>query len=43
GVTIKFSPYCGKYIHHCHILEHEDDDMMRPFVVVPKWIPHHEH
>jgi FtsP/CotA-like multicopper oxidase with cupredoxin domain len=20
--------------HHCHILEHEDHDMMRPFVVV---------
>ncbi len=43
GVTIKFSPYCGKYMYHCHILEHEDDDMMRPFVIVPKWIPHHEH
>lgn len=23
------------YAHHCHILEHEDNDMMRPFVVVP--------
>ena len=23
------------YVHHCHILEHEDNDMMRPFVVVP--------
>jgi spore coat protein A, manganese oxidase len=22
------------YVHHCHILEHEDNDMMRPFVVV---------
>ena len=22
------------YVHHCHILEHEDNDMMRPFTVV---------
>ncbi len=25
-----------RYVHHCHMLEHEDNDMMRPFdVVVP--------
>jgi spore coat protein A len=24
-----------RYVHHCHIVEHEDNDMMRPFVVVP--------
>jgi spore coat protein A, manganese oxidase len=23
------------YVHHCHIVEHEDNDMMRPFVVEP--------
>jgi spore coat protein A len=23
-----------KYVYHCHILEHEDNDMMRPFDVV---------
>ena len=23
------------YVHHCHIVEHEDNDMMRPFVVMP--------
>jgi len=23
----------GKYVWHCHILEHEDNEMMRPFVV----------
>jgi len=23
------------YVHHCHILEHEDNDMMRPFIVTP--------
>jgi spore coat protein A len=22
-----------KYVHHCHIVEHEDNDMMRPFIV----------
>jgi spore coat protein A, manganese oxidase len=24
-----------KYVYHCHIVEHEDNDMMRPFTVVP--------
>ena len=24
-----------RYVHHCHIVEHEDNEMMRPFVVVP--------
>ena len=24
------------YVHHCHILEHEDNDMMQPFTVVPE-------
>jgi spore coat protein A len=23
------------YVHHCHIVEHEDNDMMRPYTVVP--------
>lgn len=26
----------GKYVWHCHILEHEDNEMMRPFEVVVK-------
>jgi FtsP/CotA-like multicopper oxidase with cupredoxin domain len=25
----------GRYVWHCHILEHEDNDMMRPLVVAP--------
>jgi FtsP/CotA-like multicopper oxidase with cupredoxin domain len=41
GVAMKFSPFSGRYMYHCHILEHEDHDMMRPFTVVPKGIPHH--
>jgi spore coat protein A len=24
----------GNYVYHCHILEHEENDMMRPFEVV---------
>ena len=24
----------GGYVWHCHILEHEDNDMMRPYDVV---------
>jgi FtsP/CotA-like multicopper oxidase with cupredoxin domain len=23
----------GRYVYHCHVLEHEDTEMMRPFVV----------
>ncbi len=23
------------YVYHCHIIEHEDNDMMRPFTVMP--------
>jgi spore coat protein A len=34
-VAAQFSPYAGKYMYHCHILEHEDLEMMRPYVVVP--------
>jgi spore coat protein A len=25
----------GSWVYHCHILEHEENDMMRPFEVVP--------
>ncbi|HEY2420992.1 MAG TPA: multicopper oxidase domain-containing protein, partial [Neobacillus sp.] len=30
-----FFPYTGQYVWHCHMLEHEDYEMMRPFRVVP--------
>ena len=30
----RFTDYAGRYVWHCHILEHEDNDMMRPYVVV---------
>jgi FtsP/CotA-like multicopper oxidase with cupredoxin domain len=25
----------GLYVWHCHILEHEDNEMMRPYIVRP--------
>jgi len=28
-------PLAGLYVWHCHILEHEDNEMMRPYVVSP--------
>ena len=34
-IIVKFGPYPGYYVYHCHILEHEDMDMMRPFQIVP--------
>jgi spore coat protein A len=33
-VIMKFEGYPGKYLYHCHILEHEANDMMRPFEVI---------
>jgi spore coat protein A len=33
-VIMRFEGYTGKYLYHCHILEHEANDMMRPFEVV---------
>jgi FtsP/CotA-like multicopper oxidase with cupredoxin domain len=34
-ILVRFDVFCGRYMYHCHILEHEDHDMMRPFVVMP--------
>jgi spore coat protein A, manganese oxidase len=33
-IIVPFDGYTGKYVWHCHILEHEDNEMMRPFEVV---------
>ncbi|MBT2634511.1 multicopper oxidase family protein [Bacillus sp. ISL-26] len=32
-IAAVFGPYSGRYVWHCHILEHEDYDMMRPMDV----------
>jgi spore coat protein A len=34
-IIARFEGYTGRYVFHCHMLEHEDNDMMRPFEVVP--------
>jgi spore coat protein A len=33
-LKMKFTDHVGKYVLHCHILEHEDDGMMTQFEVV---------
>jgi o-aminophenol oxidase len=49
----QFAGGAGRYMYHCHILEHEDEGMMRTFVVMPEEVmalnphmdhgPHHAH
>ena len=34
-IVVRFEGYTGRYVYHCHMLEHEDNDMMRPYEVVP--------
>ncbi|WP_236634705.1 multicopper oxidase family protein [Alteribacter lacisalsi] len=33
-IKARFGPFSGLYVWHCHILEHEDYEMMRPFYVL---------
>ena len=33
-ILVRFESYTGRYVFHCHMLEHEDNDMMRPYEVV---------
>ena len=33
-IIVPFEGYTGRYVWHCHILEHEDNEMMRPYEVV---------
>ena len=37
----------GQYVWHCHIVEHEDNEMMRPFRIGPEQpgqpMPNHGH
>jgi spore coat protein A len=32
-ILARFDGYTGRYVFHCHMLEHEDNDMMRPYEV----------
>jgi spore coat protein A len=34
-ILVPFAGYAGRYVWHCHILEHEDNEMMRPYEVLP--------
>lgn len=33
-ILVRFEGFTGRYVFHCHLLEHEDNDMMRPFEVI---------
>lgn len=33
-IIVPFEGYTGRYVWHCHLLEHEDNEMMRPFEIV---------
>jgi spore coat protein A len=33
-IIVPFHGYAGRYVWHCHILEHEDNEMMRPYEIV---------
>jgi spore coat protein A, manganese oxidase len=33
-IIVPFEGFTGRYVWHCHILEHEDNEMMRPFEIV---------
>jgi len=35
-IIVRFESYIGRYVWHCHMLEHEDNEMMRPFEIVPR-------
>jgi len=35
-IIVRFEGFTGRYVWHCHILEHEDNEMMRPYDVLPK-------
>lgn len=34
-IAMRFEGEPGRYVWHCHILEHEDNEMMRPYEVLP--------
>jgi spore coat protein A, manganese oxidase len=32
-IIVRFEGFAGRYVWHCHVLEHEDNEMMRPYDV----------
>jgi spore coat protein A, manganese oxidase len=37
-IIVRFEGYTGRYVWHCHLLEHEDNEMMRPYEVLAKTV-----
>jgi spore coat protein A len=37
-IIARFEGFTGRYVWHCHVLEHAGNEMMRPFEVVPRRI-----
>jgi spore coat protein A len=35
-IIVCFEGYIGRYVWHCHLLEHAANEMMRPFEVIPR-------
>ena len=35
-IIVKFEGYAGRYVWHCHLLEHAANEMMRPFEILPR-------
>jgi hypothetical protein len=33
-IIARFEGFPGRYVWHCHLLEHEDNEMMRPYEVI---------
>jgi spore coat protein A len=33
-IIVPFQGFTGRYVWHCHLLEHEDNEMMRPYEVI---------
>jgi spore coat protein A len=33
-IIARFEGFTGRYVWHCHVLEHEDNEMMRPYEVI---------
>jgi spore coat protein A len=33
-IIVKFEGFAGRYVWHCHMLEHEDNEMMRPYEII---------
>lgn len=50
-IAARFSGGTGRFMYHCHIMEHEDEGMMSTFIVTPREVmavdpmhgPGHEH